>query len=120
VAWSVPDSPNNLVKLDVSTPLISDKLSAGLEVQYTSSRNSLNTITGPGGQPITVQGVQAGGFAVVNFTLFSHNLVKYLDISASIYNLLDCHYYDPASQFHVQDILEQDGRTFRLNLTYRF
>ncbi len=109
-----------MVKFDVVTPLIGDKLSAGLEFQYTSRRDSLSTITGPGGQPITVQGVQAGGFAVVNFTLFSHDLVKNLEMSASIYNLLDCHYSDPASQFHVQDIIEQDGRSYRFNLTYHF
>jgi len=120
VAWSLPDSPNNMLKLDVTTPLIADKLSAGLEFQYTSSRDSLNTITGPGGQPITVQGVEAGGFAVVNFTLFSHNLINNLDLSASVYNLLDRHYSDPASQFHVQNIIEQDGRSFRVSLTYRF
>jgi iron complex outermembrane receptor protein len=120
VGWSLPDSPHNLVKFDVNTPLIGDKLSAGLEFQYTSSRDSLNTITTPGGQPITEQGEAAGGFAVLNFTLFSHNLMKNLDMSSSIYNLLDCHYSDPASQFHVQNLIEQDGRTFRVNLTYRF
>jgi len=120
VAWPMPDSPNHMVKFDVSAPLIPGKLFAGLEFQYTSSRNSLDAITGSGGQPITVQGEQAGGFAVVNFTLFSHNLLKNLDVSASIYNLLDRHYVDPASQFHVQDVIAQDGRSFRLNLTYRF
>ena len=120
VSWQMPDSPNHLVKFDVSVPVISEKLFAGLEFEYTSSRDSLNTLTGPGGQPITVQGEQAGGFAVVNFTLFSRNLLKNLDVSASIYNLLDRHYVDPASQFHLQDIIQQDGRSFRLNVTYRF
>ena len=120
VTWQIPDSPNHLVKFDVSVPVISEKLFAGLEFEYTSSRDSLNTLTGPGDQPITVQGEQAGGFAVVNFTLFSRNLLKNLDVSASIYNLLDRHYVDPASQFHLQDIIQQDGRSFRLNVTYRF
>ena len=120
VTWQIPDSPNHLVKFDVSVPVISEKLFAGLEFEYTSSRDSLNTLTGPGDQPITVQGEQAGDFAVVNFTLFSRNLLKNLDVSASIYNLLDRHYVDPASQFHLQDIIQQDGRSFRLNVTYRF
>ena len=118
--WDMPDSPNNMVKLNVSVPIITDKLFASLEFQYTSSRDSLNTITSPGGQPVTVQGQQAGGFAVVNFTLFSQNLLKNLDVSASIYNLLDNHYSDPASQFHVQNVIAQNGRTFLLNVTYRF
>ena len=50
-----------------------------------------------GGQPITVQGEQAGGFAVVNLTFFSRNLVKNLEFSASVDNLFDRHYVDPAS-----------------------
>ena len=119
VNWEMPDSPDNLLKLNVSVPLIPDKLFAGLEVQYTSSRDSLNNIT-VGGQPVTVQGEQAGGFAVLNFTLFSQNLLKNLDVSASVYNLLDRHYLDPATQFHTQDVLQQDGRAFRVLVTYHF
>ena len=92
-----------------------------MEFQYTSSRVSLdNTTTGPGGQPLTVLGQQAGGFAVVNFTLLSRNLLKNLEVSASVYNLLDRHYVDPATLYHIQDTIPQDGRTFGLNLTYRF
>jgi iron complex outermembrane receptor protein len=72
------------------------------------------------GQPITVQGQPAGGFAVVNLTLFSANLIKNVEFSGSVYNLLDRRYVDPASAFHVQDVIEQDGRTFRVKLTYRF
>lgn len=60
------------------------------------------------------------GYTVVNLTLFSQNLVKDLNISASVYNLLDKTYYEPASQFHLQNAIEQDGRTFWLKLTYRF
>jgi outer membrane receptor protein involved in Fe transport len=120
LSWSMPDSPASLVKLNVSVPVIPKKLFAGLEFQYTSTRDSLATITGPGGQPTTVQGQQAGGFAVVNFTLFSQNLLKNLDVSASIYNLLNNYYSDPASQGHVQNTIPQDGRTFCFNVTYRF
>ena len=43
-----------------------------------------------------------------------------LMIAASVYNLLDESYADPATQFHVQDKIAQDGRSFRLKLTYRF
>ena len=118
VSWKMPDSPNHLFKFNLSAPLVSDKLFAGLEFQYTSSRRSLNTTTS--GQPITGQGVDAAGFGIVNFTLFSHNLLKNLEASAGIYNLLDRHYADPASHFHVQNLIERDGRTFRLNVTYRF
>ncbi|MES1180753.1 MAG: TonB-dependent receptor, partial [Verrucomicrobiota bacterium] len=114
------DSPEQLVKLNVSVPLYKQKIFAGLEVQYTSRRQSLHNTTDAFGQPLTVPGESAAGFGVVNFTIFSHDLVKNLEFSASIYNLLDKQYGDPASRFHQQDIIAQDGRSFRLKLTYRF
>ena len=111
------DSPMHMIKFDGSVPLVKEKLFAGLEVQYTSSRHTVFTDPFSGG---TFSAADAPGFAVVNFTLFSQNLVKNLDASASIYNLLDTTYYDPASRFHQQNVIRQDGRTFRLKLTYRF
>ncbi len=120
VAWQVPDSPSQMAKINLSVPLIKDKLFAGAEFQYTSDRLSLHNTTDTNGQPITVQGVDAGGYGVVNLTLFSQNLIKNVEFSASIYNLLNHVYADPASEFHVQDTIEQNGRTFRLKLTYRF
>ena len=114
--WDVPDSPNHLLKLNLSVPLVRDKLFASLELQYTSNRRSLHTTS----DLITVQGQEAGGFGVVNLTLFSQNLIKNLEFSASIYNLLDSRYGDPASSFHTQDLIQQDGRSFRVKLTYRF
>jgi iron complex outermembrane receptor protein len=119
--WDVPDSPNHLLKLNLSVPLVRDKLFASLELQYASNRRSLHNTTDPlSGQPITVQGEEAGGFGVVNLTLFSQNIIKNLEFSASVYNLLDTRYGDPASSFHTQDLIQQDGRSFRLKLTYRF
>jgi outer membrane receptor for ferrienterochelin and colicins len=120
VGWQMPDSPNNLFKFDLSVPVLKDKIFAGLEFQYVSDRLSLHNTTDPSGQPITVQGVTAGGYGVVNLTLFSRNLVRNLEFSASIYNLLNRQYTDPASAFHVQDVITQDGRTLRVLLTYHF
>jgi iron complex outermembrane receptor protein len=116
----MPNSPEHLLKLNLSVPVVSDKVFASLEFDYTSSRLSLHNTTDPSGQPLTIQGETAGGFGVLNFTLFAQKLIKNLEFSASVYNLLDRHYLDPASQFHVQDVLEQDGRAFRIKLTYRF
>jgi iron complex outermembrane receptor protein len=117
VGWDVPDSPNHLLKLNLSVPLVRDKVFAGVEYQYTSDRLSLYS---PSGQPLTLQGQDAGGFGVVNLTLFSQNLVKNLEFSASVYNVLDRRHSDPASSFHTMDLIEQNGRSFRLKLTYRF
>ncbi len=112
----LPDSPMNMVKLNLSVPLLKDKLFAGLEVQYTSSRHTVfSDLSGD-----TLTGADAPGFAVVNLTLLSQNLLKNLEASASIYNLFDTKYSDPSSRFHLQNVIPQDGRTFRLKLTYRF
>ncbi len=112
----LPDSPEQLVKVNLSVPLLKDKIFAGIEYQYTSSRHTLfTTSTGQ-----TLPGMDADGFGVVNLTLFSQNLVPNLEISASVYNLFDQKYSDPGSRFHIQDRLERDGRTFRCKLTYRF
>jgi outer membrane receptor for ferrienterochelin and colicins len=113
---NLPDSPEHLVKMNVSVPVYKQKVFAGLEFQYTSSRRTLfTTSTGE-----TMNGVDASGFETVNFTIFSHDLVKNLEFSGSVYNLFDTRYGDPSSRFHLQDTIEQDGRSFRLKLSYRF
>jgi iron complex outermembrane receptor protein len=116
----MPDSPNHMGKLSLSVPLVKDKLFAGAEFQFTSDRFSLHNATDSMGQPITVQGEEAGGYGVINLTLFSQNLIRNVEFSASVYNLLNYRYLDPASVFHVQDTIQQDGRSFRVKLTYRF
>jgi len=52
--------------------------------------------------------------------VFGQRLLKNLDLSASVYNLFDKKYGDPGGAEHLQDIIDQDGRTFRVKLTYRF
>ena len=108
------------MKLNLSVPLWREKIFAGAEFQYTSSRDSFHNTTDVNGQPLTVAGQTASGFAIINLTLFSRDLVKNLEFSASVYNLLDKQYSDPASHFHKQDLIPQNGRSFRLKLTYRF
>jgi iron complex outermembrane receptor protein len=110
---SLPDSPLDLVKFNVSAPLYADKIFAGLEFQYTSSSHTVYYNL-PEGEP------DSPGFAVVNFTLFSQNLIKNLDASASIYNLLNNRYYEPATPLHLQSVIQQNGISFRIKLTYHF
>ncbi len=110
----LPDSPTHLVKFNVSAPVYKEKIFAGLEVQYTSSSHT----TDPSG--VTLTDSDSPGFTVVNFTLYSQNLVKNLDASASIYNLLNSQYDEPATRFHLQNVIQQDGITFRLKITYHF
>ena len=84
-----------------------DKLSAGIELQYVGARQ-------------TIAGGEVRGALIPNLTLFSTGLLKNVELSASIYNLFDHSYEDPGSEEHRQDTILQDGRTFRVKLTYRF
>jgi iron complex outermembrane receptor protein len=110
------DSPEHLLKCNVSVPVFRDKIFASLEFLYTGKRGTMHT-TSVGE---TLPGTDVSGYGVFNFTLFSQNLVKNLEFSASVYNILDNQYADPASRFHLQDKILNDGRSFRLKLTYRF
>ncbi|MBI4664381.1 MAG: TonB-dependent receptor [Verrucomicrobia bacterium] len=103
----LPDSPKHLGKVSMSAPLVKEKVFAGLEWQYTSHRT-------------TQSDTKAAGFGLVNVTLFSRNLVKGFELAASAYNLFDRAYADPATFFHLQDLIERDGRTFRVKLTYAY
>jgi len=112
-----PDSPEHMVKLNLSAPVFKENLFASVEFQYVSSRHTIYTDPNTGN---TEPGMDTAGFPTVNFTLFSKNIVKNLEVSASIYNLLDESYADPSSRFHLQAKIPQDGRSFRVKATYRF
>ena len=114
---SFPDSPEHLVKLNLSVPVVKEKLFASLEFQYVSSRQTVYTEATTGA---TVPGVDTPGFPTLNFTLFSKDIVKNLEVSASVYNLLEQSYADPSTGGHLQDQIPQNGRSFRLKLAYRF
>jgi len=101
------NSPVHLVKFNGVVPLMDDKLFFGLEELFTSGRK-------------TLAGGEIGGFWQTNVTLFSQNFFKGLELSASLYNLFDKKYSDPGAGEHVQDKIQQDGRSFRFKLTYRF
>jgi outer membrane receptor for ferrienterochelin and colicins len=102
-----PNSPRHLGKLNLSVPVVRHSLFASFDAQYTSSVQSLagNTIS---------------GFGMINATALGHVFNKHLDLSASLYNLLDKKYFNPARPEDPEDSLQQDGRNFRLKLTAHF
>jgi iron complex outermembrane receptor protein len=100
-------SPRHLAKLNLSVPLYRDNFFASLELQYH-------------GAVRTLRGGRADDFVTANLTLFSRELVEGLEVSASIYNLFDTKYGYPGAEDHLQEVIRQDGRTFRVKLTYRF
>ena len=106
------NSPEHLVKFNLIAPLYEKILFAGLEEQYASSRTTFDANrTGEN---------RTGGSYFTNLTLFSRGALPGLELSCSVYNLFDTRYSDPGSFNHVQDKIEQDGRTFRVKLQYRF
>jgi iron complex outermembrane receptor protein len=105
-AEDLVNSPAHLVKFNAIAPLWEDKVFTGLELQYTSGRNSLE-----GSVP---------GYFMTNVTLFSQQLVKGLELSGTVYNLLDQRYNDPSTADLALDTIEQNGRTFRVKLNYEF
>ena len=101
------NSPKDLVKLNFIVPLVRKRLFVGLDQQYTSRRR-------------TASGTDVVGFSTTNVTLFGQKVTEKLDVSVSVYNVFGKRYADPGGQEHVQQSLPQDGRSFRLKLTYRF
>ena len=101
------NSPRALAKLNVSTPFIERRLRGGVELQYTGPR-------------LTRTRAETGGFTVVNLTLLARNWVKGLELSASLYNVLDKAYADPVSDSYAPETIAQDGRRYRLKAAYEF
>jgi outer membrane receptor protein involved in Fe transport len=101
------NSPRQLAKLNVIVPFFDDKVSLGFELQGVSSARTLG-------------GKKADPYVLGNVTLFSRRILKNLDVSASIYNVLDQHYGDPGGPGFPQDIHIQEGRSLRVKVTYSF
>jgi outer membrane receptor for ferrienterochelin and colicins len=101
------NSPQHLGKLDLSFPVVQQRLFASLDAQYTSSVQ-------------TLAGNTLSGFSVFNFTMLGHTLGKHMDLSGSVYNVFNKKYFDPGRPEDPEDSIQQDGRNFRIKITGRF
>lgn len=109
------NSPAQVLKFNYSLPILHSSARAGIEEQYTSRRD-------------TVVGGAVGAFSVLNFSVSQIQLAPGVELSGSIYNLLGKNFSDPPSTEHFDNStpvrflqgIRQDGRVFRLALTYRF
>jgi outer membrane receptor protein involved in Fe transport len=104
---NVTNSPKLLGKLNVSAPLSVAGLRAGYELRYDSRRVSLD-------------GTVLGGHALSNLNLSTDALAPGLELSLGLYNLFDKHFEHPGSRINWQNQFEQDGRSLRALLTYKF
>ena len=104
---ALTNSPGHLVQFNLMMPLLKGAGSAGVEFQYVGPRRTLT-------------GQSVGGVFLPNVTLISRRLSRNLELSASMYNVTNATYSDPGSEEHRQDSIVQDGRNFRVRLTYHF
>ncbi len=101
------NSPRQLAKLNLSLPMIGDRLHSGLELQYTGGVNALDNR-------------RTAGFLVANATFLCPGVLPHLEISFSVYNLFDQAYAYPGALTDVENLIPQDGRNFNLKGTYKF
>ncbi|MFN3544709.1 MAG: TonB-dependent receptor plug domain-containing protein [Thiobacillus sp.] len=104
---SLVNAPTWLGKLNFSTLLPWAGLRLGYELQYDAAR-------------LTIAGNETGDNWRSHLTLTASQWAKGLEVSLSLRNLFDQAYAHPASSRNWQDALEQDGRSARLKLEYRF
>ena len=103
----LPNAPKILGKVNLSAPLPMRGWRAGYELRYDSKRLSLD-------------GTRLGAYAVSNLHLSTEALARGLELSLGIHNLFDKHYAQPAANTNWQNALEQDGRSMRAKVNYRF
>jgi iron complex outermembrane receptor protein len=103
----ITNSPRHLAKMSFIMPLYREALYGSIELQYT-------------GDVLTVAGSRNSGYLIANATLFSQQLRKNLEVSATLYNVFDTKYAHPAAGGNIQNTIPQDGRSFRLKFTYKF
>lgn len=100
------NSPRHLANFNLSKPLFRTGWRAGVEALYVGKRNTLQAHT--------------SSYWLANLTLLSKRLAPGLEVSVSAYNLFDRRYADPGAEEHAQDAIGQNGRTFRLKISYAF
>jgi outer membrane receptor for ferrienterochelin and colicins len=103
--WSESRAPHRQGKLNLSLPVRGEGTRLGLEIQYNSPRR-------------TITHLWTREHTLVNLTLVEENLVEGLQIKASVLNALNSPIDHPATWGEYQDLIWQDGRSYRLFLTY--
>ncbi len=108
---TLANSPKHLAKLNLSVPLVSEKLRMGWEMQYVGKR------------PLSTYDKKeyAPSHTVTNLTFSSHNFIPKSDISFTVRNLMDKKYGDVVNQQGNGDLYyPKDGRTFWFEWRYKF
>jgi iron complex outermembrane receptor protein len=103
------NSPRRLAGAGWIVPLFERNASLGIEGQYVGSRKTAKP------------GERIKAYSVANLTLTHRNLYKNIEVSSSIYNLLDTQYADPGFEVHQPLIrIPQNGRSFNVKVVGHF
>lgn len=100
------NSPQHMIKLNLDKSFWNDALIVATELHYMSARNTIKA--------------QVGDNIIHNLSLSSYNLIPGAKLTSSLYNVFDKKFKDPGSIEHTQDAIQQNGRQFRLQLSYQF
>ena len=95
-----------MAKLRLSVPGPRDGSFASFEWQYMSTRT-------------TLAGNTVGPASLANAT-FNLPLGRSVTFTGQVRNLFNARYADPASEEHIGDSIEQNGRTARVGLRWSF
>jgi len=107
IQMPVTNSPKELVQASLSVPLIRQKMFASMDLQYVSKR-------------ATLTGQYSAAYVVPNVTLFSKEILKGWELSASLYNVFDHKYADPGGNGLAENVFFRNGRSFRIKIGYKF
>jgi iron complex outermembrane receptor protein len=100
------NSPHVLSQNNLTVPLLKRKLFASMNLDYVSRRR-------------TWAGNDVGAYFLPDFTLFSR-ATRHWEVAASLYNAFNKKCGDPGTTGDPEDIIYQDGRSYRLKFTYHF
>jgi outer membrane receptor protein involved in Fe transport len=101
------NAPSALGKLNLSMPLPWAGLHAGVEWRAERPR-------------LSADGTRLGGYAITNLHLRTEALAPGLELSVGIQNLFDKSHAQPGSDSNWQNALDQDGRSVRVRIAYRY
>jgi len=102
----LPNSPRHVAQARISLPGPTSRSFVSVEARYLSGRT-------------TVTGSQVSGGGVLNVHVVQP-LGPSWELSGGVQNLFSHRYFDPVSGQHRQDAIEQNGRTARIGLRWKF
>jgi len=101
------NSPGQMVQLQLRSPIAGSRVIGAVDAQYMSARR-------------TLAGNAAGSHTLTNLSLFAPRTFGRFDLSATFYNVIGTRFADPVSDGFVQDVIRQDGRSFRVRATLHY